>query len=214
MESNWPTVFSFMLRQEGGPQLSMASDDPGNWSLGYVGGGVLVGSKYGVSAPRLAATIHLNSTSGPITSGLSTNLAQAMVDLTERQAEDIYLYFYWRPIHGPLLPKGLDLLVFDSAVNQGVVGSGLALQKVINQSSGPTVTEDGIIGLLTLHALTNAIGLLGLPTIIARTSIAQLRSYMGDAGWHLNGRGWGGRLGRRLSEAMALAAQSLESTIP
>lgn len=40
--------------------------------------------------------------------------------LGDREVAEIYRRFYWDQIHGDRLPSGLDLAVFDCAVNQGV----------------------------------------------------------------------------------------------
>ncbi len=40
--------------------------------------------------------------------------------LGDREVAEIYRRFYWDQIHGDRLPAGLDLAVFDCAVNQGV----------------------------------------------------------------------------------------------
>ena len=65
--------------------------------------------------------------------------------LTRDQAVSIYRADYWTPIRGDDLPPGLDLLVFDTAVNMGVITAAMLLQDALG------VTMDGVIGPITLN---------------------------------------------------------------
>lgn len=67
--------------------------------------------------------------------------------LTEDEAKALYKRDYWDKINGDKLPYPFDVLVFDSAVNQGVSGAVKPLQKVLS------VEQDGVIGKDTLFAL-------------------------------------------------------------
>ncbi len=67
--------------------------------------------------------------------------------LTRFEAKNIYHTLYWQACVCDLLPEGIDLAVFDCAVNQGVRRSTYFLQK----SAG--VKTDYIIGPLTLNAV-------------------------------------------------------------
>ena len=64
--------------------------------------------------------------------------------LTLNQAKEIYLRDYWNPIHGDLLPDGVDVLMLDCAINQGVKAAIRLLQEALN------LPQDGIIGPRTL----------------------------------------------------------------
>ena len=66
--------------------------------------------------------------------------------LTRFGALAIYHDRYWRVIHGDLLPRGLDLAIYDLAVNQGPSQAVRTLQRVLR------LAEDGIMGPLTLKA--------------------------------------------------------------
>ena len=68
-------------------------------------------------------------------------------NLTKEQACKIYQADYWNKISGDLLPSGLDMVVFDSAVNSGVRKATMWLQEVLG------VTVDGVLGPKTLMAL-------------------------------------------------------------
>lgn len=76
--------------------------------------------------------------------------------LTRDHAIAIYRADYWAKINGDALPAGLDLLVFDTAVNMGVVTAAMLLQEAVG------TTLDGQIGPITLsRARPNLPGLLG-----------------------------------------------------
>lgn len=70
-----------------------------------------------------------------------------ILGLTMEEAADIYRREYWNPIHGDAMPAGLDLLVFDAAVNQGVKPAIIMLQLAAGAQS------DSVIGGETLAAI-------------------------------------------------------------
>lgn len=73
-----------------------------------------------------------------------------IMNLTKEEAAEIYRSEYWNPIHGDALPRGIDLLVFDSAVNQGVKPAILMLQLAAG------VQGDSVIGGETLAAVNRS----------------------------------------------------------
>jgi len=76
-------------------------------------------------------------------------------DVTEEEMKDmppdkvfaIYKTQYWNRVRGDDLPTGVDLCVFDWAVNSGVSQASKALQRVLG------VLDDGIIGSRTVAAV-------------------------------------------------------------
>ncbi len=66
--------------------------------------------------------------------------------LTELEARQIYRARYWNAVHGDSLARGLDLMVFDGAVNSGPGRSAKWLQEALR------VEVDGAIGPMTLRA--------------------------------------------------------------
>jgi len=76
-------------------------------------------------------------------------------DVTEEEMKDmpledvfsIYKDDYWDRIRGDELPSGVDLCIFDWAVNSGVSQASKALQRVLG------VLDDGIIGSRTVAAV-------------------------------------------------------------
>jgi len=79
--------------------------------------------------------------------GDDTLTADHVRALTEAEAREIYLARYWNPIRGDDLPPGVDLAVFDYAVNSGVRRAARELQAVVG------VPQDGAIGRVTLAAV-------------------------------------------------------------
>lgn len=62
---------------------------------------------------------------------------------------DIYLQMYWTPAKCDELPTGIDVMMFDTAVNHGVARAAKLLQKAVQ------VKVDGIIGPKTLKAIAH-----------------------------------------------------------
>jgi lysozyme family protein len=67
-------------------------------------------------------------------------------NITESELREIYRVNYWDQIRGDELPPGLDLAVFDFAVNSGPARSAKYLQKALK------LNADGSIGPATLAA--------------------------------------------------------------
>lgn len=113
--------------------------------------------------------------------------------LTAAAASDIYRRDYWNAVSGDSLPIGLDLMVFDMAVNAGVGRSAMILQGCIG------VTADGAIGPMTLLAAAGA----DPAMTVASLGSAQLDYYESLDGWSTFGEGWGARVQRRQVAAVA-----------
>ena len=71
-------------------------------------------------------------------------------NLTRDQAIDIYHHDYWDKCECDRLPAGLDLLVFDTAVNRGTRRAIQRLQVALR------VTVDGLLGPQTFRAAERA----------------------------------------------------------
>lgn len=66
--------------------------------------------------------------------------------IDEAELREIYKAQYWDLIAGDALPSGVDLAVFDYAVNSGATRAGRALQQIVG------VRVDGNVGLSTVAA--------------------------------------------------------------
>lgn len=134
---NFNTCFKFTIGEEG--EYSTNPDDPGNWSSGEVGVGSLIGSCWGISAPTLISWV------GSHNAHLVT--PDYMKSLPIQSAQAIYLARYWNVIRGDELTAGVDLAVWDFAVNAGDRESAIQLQQCVG------TTADGVIGPITLEAV-------------------------------------------------------------
>lgn len=72
---------------------------------------------------------------------------QTMRGLTPEMVAPLYKKRYWDAVRGDDLPSGVDLVVFDCAVNSGVGRASRFLQQVVG------VTDDGKIGPGTIQAV-------------------------------------------------------------
>lgn len=104
--------------------------------------------------------------------------------LSEKEAREIYRAKYWNAVQGDALPAGVDLAVFDFAVNSG---PGRAVRSLQWQLGIPA---DGAIGPVTLAAVrrVNAARLAG---DLCRARLAWLR---GLPTWDAFGKGWTARV--------------------
>lgn len=109
------------------------------------------------------------------------------MSLDER--DNIYIQNYWWPSNAKLLPAGVDLSVFDMAVNAGCSRS----IKILQEAVGTTI--DGLFGQATLKAV-KAVD----PAILLR------RLYLGQANFYRSlvtfqyfGKGWINRTAARLT---------------
>ena len=73
-----------------------------------------------------------------------------MRGLTPGMVEPLYRDRYWKKIRGDELPAGVDLAVFDCAVNSGPGRAAMLLQQAIG------VWPDGVIGPKTMAAIKAA----------------------------------------------------------
>lgn len=120
---------------------------------------------------------------------------QDVRDLTREEAATIYAARYWAPVRGDDLPAGIDLAVFDCAVNQGV---GRAV-RFLQQSA--RVVVDGEIGPATLRAVTSANQELLLIEFMAR----RMNAYgLLAKSFKVFGLGWSRRLMAVHAEALSM----------
>lgn len=104
--------------------------------------------------------------------------------LTINEAGAIYRARYWNPIQGDKLPAGLDLAVFDAAVNSGPGQAAKWLQRAVG------VTADGAIGPKTLAAVAAKD-----PVMVAqRVCELRLAFLQSLSTWPVFGKGWARRV--------------------
>lgn len=107
----------------------------------------------------------------------------------------IYRQGYWARVGGDDLPAGLDLLMFDHAVNAGPARAVKLLQGLLG------VPASGLFGEATAVALARYRG-----DLLDRYHAARLDYYRGLKGWGTFGKGWTRRAVAALNTARKLAA--------
>lgn len=112
--------------------------------------------------------------------------------LTSERAATIYRARYWRAARCGELPTGLDLMVFDAAVNMGPGTAVRLLQTAVG------VAADGVFGPRTL----TAVDLRPAEQTIGEVSRLRVERCRTLAGFTVFGAGWLNRV--RAGEALAL----------
>lgn len=127
-------------------------------------------------------------------------------NLDGAEAGQIYENLYWRPSKAPDVPSGLDLALFDFAVNSGPARAAKALQAELK------VKVDGFIGPLTLSALKARIAVEGAGGLIAALCDRRLTFLQKLATYAVFGRGWSRRVSEIRAAALTMAGTSNFST--
>ena len=118
-----------------------------------------------------------------------------MIELTPAKVAPMYRRKYWDKIKGDELPAGVDLVVFDAAVNSGPGRASKWLQACVG------VEVDGDIGPKTLAAV-NVFDVTQLIDDYGRRRLAFLLDL---PTWETFGKGWTKRVAAVRLESLALA---------
>jgi lysozyme family protein len=121
-------------------------------------------------------------------------------DLTGMSAETkltIYRREYWDAIDGDALPSGLDLCVFDMAVNGGPARAIKMLQYCVGAD------EDGVMGPQTLGLVNAATDMMSLMLFY---TVQRVDFYRSLPGYPTFGNGWLARVASVKRQALALLA--------
>lgn len=119
-----------------------------------------------------------------------------LMAISQDEVAAIYRANYWNAVKGDLLPPGVDLALFDFAVNSGPGRAIRELQAVLG------VTADGMIGPKTLDAIKRA----GPVTVIVDLCDKRMAFLRSLPTWGTFGKGWTRRVDE--VERVALAAAS------
>ena len=151
---NFATAFEKLLKHEGG--YSNHPSDPGGETM------------WGITK-RVA---------------LENGYTGDMRSMPVETARIIYKAMYWDAVQAENLPADLRYIVFDAAVNSGVVQAAKWLQRACG------VQDDGIVGPQTIRA-ANALATDGLK----RKVLAQRLRFMATLpNWPAFSRGWANRI--------------------
>lgn len=117
--------------------------------------------------------------------------------LTREEAIEIYRALYWNAVRGEDLPPGVDLAVFDFAVNSGPRRAVRTLQRLLR------VRVDGGVGPETLAACRKA----DREALIRDYCAARLEFLQSLPSFQTFGRGWARRIADIEREALNMARQ-------
>jgi lysozyme family protein len=158
MQVNFDKCLGFTLQYEGG--FANNPNDPGG------------ATNMGITHLTLAAYRRAAITTADVQ------------NLSREEAAAIYKILYWDHVNGDNLPAGVDLAVFDYAVNSGTGRAARALQSILG------VAVDGSIGPATLAALAQADAKQVASAVCAhRLSFLERLST-----FHIFGHGWTSRV--------------------
>ena len=172
MERNFPEALAHTLRFEGG--WANHPNDPG--------GATMKGVTHKTYARYLGRDV-------------SHDELRAIPD---EHLADIYRRHYWDACRCDELPAGLDLAVFDTAVNTGPAQAVRLLQRIIG------VSADGAIGPKTIAAINDYVVTHGLHTLIEAYTEARQGFYRLLPTYVHFGEGW-----RKRADHLADVAKSL-----
>ena len=116
--------------------------------------------------------------------------------LTPELVAPLYKKKYWDKVCGDELPTGVDLAVFDLAVNSGPGRAAKMLQKVLG------VTQDGAIGPQTLLKAVN----IDSSKLVADYNAERLAFLKALPTWDTFGKGWGRRVAEVTEQATHMTA--------
>ena len=184
MKSNFDRALTLTLKHEGG--WSNHPADPG----GATNMGVTIGP-----LRRLGIDVDGDGDS---------DLAD-LRGLKHEHVARVYRAFYWDAVKGDLLPSGVDLAMFDFAVNSGPSRAAQHLQRILG------VTADGDIGPKALAALDKASPV----RVVEALCESRMRFLRALKTFGTFGKGWTRRVDEVRSTATAWALpQSATAKIP
>lgn len=120
--------------------------------------------------------------------------ADEMRALTPETAGPFYRKGYWQVIRGDSLPAGVDLCVFDCAVNSGPGQAGRFLQRAVG------ALADGVVGDKTIM-LVHATSPEKVIDSVCDQRLVMMRKL---PTWGVFGTGWAARVGRIRAKSKAL----------
>lgn len=170
-KGNFPACLADVLVHEGG--YTADRRDPGNWTGGKVGQGVLKGTKKGIAAASYPSL--------------------DIKALNDNQIADIYRADFWNPIRGDDLPTGIDLSAMDYGVNSGPSRSAKDLQRVLG------VPVDGRIGPQTIKSAITA----DTRAVIKGHCAKRMGFLRSLAIWNTFGKGWSTRVANVEAKALS-----------
>ncbi|MFC3706035.1 glycoside hydrolase family 108 protein [Devosia honganensis] len=148
---------------------------------------------------------NLGITIGTLSGWLGRKATKAEVKaLTVAGVTPIYRKNYWDVVRGDDLPAGLDLALFDFAVNSGPGRAAMTLQTILG------VAADGKIGPITLAAIAKHSASL----LINELCSHRLAFLERLSTWPTFGKGWSHRVASVRAEALSMAQSPPREVAP
>lgn len=124
---------------------------------------------------------------------------------TRAEVEELFKRQYWDVVRGDQLPPGIDLMVYDFAINSGPARAVRHLQAALG------VKQDGVVGHVTLAAAREAYDRDQDGDVILAMARSRLAFLQGLRTWRSFGRGWTNRVkdvGQRAARMEAIEDQA------
>ena len=169
MKENWEDCLSHILKSEGG-YVNHPQDPGGETNLG------------------VTRRVWQDWVKREVADG-------EMRTLTPEMVAPLYKKKYWDAVKGDDLPSGLDLCVFDCAVNAGVSRAAKFLQRSVG------AVEDGVLGPKTLELVNSK----NVTALIADFCAQREMHYKSLPTFSTFGKGWMARLDRVEDESREMA---------
>lgn len=132
---------------------------------------------------------------------LNKNLQiQDVYSMSDVERDDIYETEFWDRVQGSKLPVGVDLVMFDAAVNSGPAQAIKWLQSAL---SSPLVAIDGILGVRTMAAVSEVRDEHDLDILIEDICSRRLAFCQHLSTWPTFGAGWSARIANVQKTALA-----------
>lgn len=170
MRDNFPACLAEVLTHEGG--WSDHPKDPGGATMR----GVTIGT-YAAHKGRAVTKAELRN-------------------ISDADLKAIYRGRYWDKVRGDDLPRGLDLVAFDPAVNSGPIRGAKWLQQALG------VAQDGKVGPVTIKAASVAKPV----PVIQKACSARMGFLRGLGTWGTFGKGWSRRVAAVEARSVQMAA--------
>lgn len=130
-------------------------------------------------------------------------------NIPDASRDAIYKGEYWDQIQGDVLPVGLDLVVFDAAVNSGPGQATKWLQACL-----VGIDVDGVLGTKTLDAVAGLKGDGAIDDLIQTYCAHRLATLQRLKTWPRFGVGWHARIANVMKTAMAWLDSAPEPQTP
>jgi lysozyme family protein len=127
---------------------------------------------------------------------------QTVADMSPEERDSIYEQSYWDAVRGDELPSGLDLCMFDYAVNSGPTRAILTLQKIIGVPATGTLSTS-CLNALNTHVLEDVVS-------AYQKSRADFLTRIGTGDQRKFLKGWLYRVGRVTEAVMVMVCNNDE----